>query len=152
MRDNLLNRRAQFLPQLGMFFAAHFLAGVFGQRRIQRVRIPRLEEYQEPGRIAFHLLHRIIHAVFARHALKGFDILAAQFDVAHALILPDQLFDRLPAHIAHTRLRIVLLLLLVRHILGDCRAKQTCGHLRRVDRQGQAFLFYLLLQGSSPPY
>ena len=102
-----------------MFFSAHFLIGVFGQRRIERVRIPCLEEYQEPGRIAFHLLHRIIHAVFARHALKGFDILAAQFDVAHTLILPDQLFDRLPAHIAHTRLRIVLLLLLVRHILGD---------------------------------
>ena len=25
MRDDPLNRRAQFLPQFGMFFAAHFL-------------------------------------------------------------------------------------------------------------------------------
>ena len=32
-----LNRRAQFLPQPVVFFAAHFLTGVFGQRRIQRV-------------------------------------------------------------------------------------------------------------------
>ena len=86
-------------------------AGVLGKSCCQRIRITTFEKDQVLGwGAAAVLLHRIVHAVFPGDLLKLLDGGIGDLDIGNALVLTNELLDRLLTMGLHRRVPASLLI------------------------------------------
>ena len=128
-------------------------AGVLGKGCCQRIRITTFEKDQVLGRgAAAVFLHRIIHTVFPGDFLKLLDGGIGYFDIGNALVLTNELLDRLLTLGLHRRvpasLLIQLLFLAMGKVFTNGGLKQPPGELCAVDYQRQSPVFHFFLHFS----
>lgn len=118
---------------------------VLGEGGGQGVGIPAFEKDQVLVFLAFDLLHSEIHAVLASDLLKLLDGRVVDLDVAHTLILTDQLLYSLLTVMNH------LLAGLVLHVmqqLGDGVFQRPASEFCAVDHESDCSVLNIFLQGS----